>query len=406
MCVKMRKKVANMNSKIKEFLNEASLKEILSDERKLKIEQRIKKFTDRLERYKAEGEILKSEFKLASEDFGRMWDDIKSYCVSPLIPRTDDVKNSNLRDTLWDYPYARTGLNKYKREIEKGIKPKNIEWEKESTVSAAEKILVVINELVNLNNELNGLKELVVKQKSSVVAKKESKEQEQAKRANHSDTVKTREFLKEIFKEEESNLVDSFVNINTAKSEKLKEFAESMNYVENGFQSKRQNVNGRVMYVQPRFSKQELMLIANDKEPFESINYSRGIEKLNLASDKEITERIDNLSRKQAKQLIDEYIYRVTDKLGYFFEKKSENGALKNIEKLSIGLMGDIEAKLRIQFHDDSKFDLHTQTIFAMNPVNDGYHIKVQTRFTNAYKPDGTKVKSPSEKRVQDELAM
>lgn len=389
--------------KTQKIMEEFCTKESYESATIARIMKRFSDFDNAIEKAEADGELIKSEFKNITERLGYLWDEVKSRLIWSIRPRVSFENESDLDAAMSDTPYSRTGFNKYHRNLVAQLK--SPEGEKDNSISAAKQIVEIMEEFIELNNRVNKVKDLIVAKKSDVVAKNKAKEDESAKRASHKDTVKTRNYLTTMLENEKESLINSLIDINEKKADRKIEFAKEKSGVAEGFEHKRTIVHGRTSYVPPTFSLGELRSIATDENPFEH-DYSNRSAIVNIAPANVIAERVKNESIKQANFLIDEYVHRVTEKLGYFFEKKSQDESLKGLEKLSIELLGNIDAKLRVLFHDKSQFDLHTQTIWAANPKSDGYHVKVQTRFTNALKPDGSKVKSPSEKRVQDELAM
>ena len=389
--------------KTQKIMEEFCTKENYESATIARIMKRFSDFDNAIEKAEADGELIKSEFKNITERLGYLWDEVKSRLIWSIRPRVSFENESDLDAAMSDTPYSRTGFNKYHRNLVAQLK--SPEGEKDNSISAAKQIVEIMEEFIELNNRVNNVKDLIVAKKSDVVAKNKAKEDESAKRASHKDTVKTRNYLTAMLENEKENLINSLIDINQKKADRKIEFAKEKSGVPEGFEHKRTTIHGRTSYVPPTFSLGELRSIATDENPFEH-DYSNRSAIVNIAPINVIADRVKNESTNQANFLIDEYVHRVTEKLGYFFEKKSQDESLKGLEKLSIELLGNIDAKLRVLFHDKSQFDLHTQTIWASNPKSDGYHVKVQTRFTNALKPDGSKVKSPSEKRVQDELAM
>lgn len=368
------------------------------------LEKKFNGFLSALEDYEIKGELIKSELKDLSEKFGRAWEIVSGKGIREVRPNVPYSEESSLEAAMSDTPFVRTGLNKYLRTIKANLK--DVSNEKPSSVEAANKIIPIVEDMISLNNRLNELKKCVVAKKSADVEKKNAKETEMAKIASHKDTVRAFNFLSNMMEDDKQVLIDNLIKINQEKADKMVEFVNENNGLPNAFSMKRERVNGRTNFIQPEYSKAQLRHVAAEHNGFEDRLSSDNREKINLASKEEIHDRVVSESKVQAKYIIDEYIHKVTTKLGFFFSKKDDNSSLDSIEKLSIDLMGNIEARLKVSFKDKSQFDLHTQTIIASNPKSDGYHVKVPTRFTNALRPDGTKIKSPSEKRVQDELTL
>jgi hypothetical protein len=396
-----------MSDKILEFMREVTIDSGYPISVFERAEKHVNQCMDTFIKFETEGELIKSELGRAGEGFGRLLDRVMSSDsgIKNIIPRVSYGEETTLESAMDDTPYTRTGINKYLRNIKAALKDTALE--KEETVTIAHKIVPIVEELVLLNNRLNNLKSLVVVKKAAFVNKKKSVESESAKVANHKDTIVAVKFLRNMLEDDRSVLVDSLKVQNRRKADSMIDFAKEKNGVPNGFGATRERVSKFYVHTTPpKYLGSELMLISEDKNSYTEVCPRERIQILNFASKEVVDERIDKMSEAQAKYIIDEYVHKVSSKLGIFFVKKDSEGSMSNIEKLSISLGGNIDATLRVTFDDNSRFDLHTQTVWSENPVNPGYNVKVPSRFTNAYKPDGTKVKSPSEKTVQDGLSM
>lgn len=366
------------------------LKENISIEKKfIYSEKRLNDSMELLSEFEGKGELIKAEYKRVGEAFGRMWDEVRD----ALRENMRHVTYSNMTDIerdISDAPFERTGLNKYLRTLNSAKK----DLLSEESKLAVEKIVPVVEEMIRQNGRLNALKDCIVAKRRDAVEREERQEKESAQKAQHADMIKTKDFLSDLTESNKPKIVEKLFKSNKADQARMLAYITSQNgefpYNETGRGKDR-----------PIFYKHELWPVLDKKQPF--VYIGNGKETANIADEKELDRRALVSAQKLADMIVEQYVYRVTDKLAYILVNKD---CLSEIKCTHMDLREAIVADLHVKFKDNSSFTLNTSVVWAANPVNDGYHIKIPSRFMNVTKPDGTKLKNPSEKSVQDELTM
>lgn len=336
------------------------------------------------------GELIKKELKDITEAFGRIFDITRDRDIKGSMKHIAPVyreEMSPLHNALYDNPMSRAGLNKYVREINKC----STDGEDPEIIESKRKVLEYANELIAISEKINGLKDLVVSKKKDAVLKEQKIEQEKAAKASHRDVMMTVNHLKDLTSGKRDELVREF------KGEYLSQVEKKIEKLNEG---EMEIPKTRAREKEIGYSYKTVSIVLDRLKPVIIDNKTRK-QVGNLKSPDEIEADAIKFGEQTADLLIDQYIYRIADKVSHIIKEKDN---LESIKTRSFKATSAIVGVLNFKFKDGSEFSLNTQTVLSSNPVNPGYHIKVPTRFFDIKDDTGKMTRSMSEKEVQERL--
>lgn len=118
-----------------------------------------------------------------------------------------------------------------------------------------------------------------------------------------------------------------------------------------------------------------------------------------------IKDDVDNIVKEQAERIVNDiiegFVAKNTQKLSNIFEKKS---GLKQHRIIENRIRNNVlENKMFFEFEDGSKFTIYSKVQYAYSK-NGKLFIRVPTRFSDVYFADGSKMKMPSEEKMDKEF--
>jgi hypothetical protein len=138
------------------------------------------------------------------------------------------------------------------------------------------------------------------------------------------------------------------------------------------------------------------------KNPMLAFLFSRMVDSyMKLAKDWE--EFIKKMAQEAADQIIDGFIYKNTGKIAFIIYKKNNMKSVK-LENVRIG-QGKVESDLHFEFADSSRFTATSSVVGAVSKFGKWFY-RYPTTFHNVVMPDGKKLSSPSEQKMEEAFAV
>ena len=112
---------------------------------------------------------------------------------------------------------------------------------------------------------------------------------------------------------------------------------------------------------------------------------------------------IKKMAQEAADQIIDGFIYKNTGKIAFIIYKKNNMKSVK-LENVRIG-QGKVESDLHFEFADSSRFTATSSVVGAVSKFGKWFY-RYPTTFHNVVLPDGKKLSSPSEQKMEEVFAV
>lgn len=245
------------------------------------------------------------------------------------------------------------------------------------------------DELLNLHEVYNFLKDHTVKASVKKKAAKEMKESEEnewmKKLVSHKDTKKVIELLNKTVSDIEDKLYENRLASLQFIVEKYKDSIKNGNsdylelYKTNGFAK---------MCIQGLVERTDKNFRANSKKEFKLVsNYDVLLEKQ---------------ARDYAQEITSTFVYKNTQKLSYILYTK-DNLDQVSINNVSLG-NGYIECDLTCKFKDNSEFLANTSIVLSYSKYNKPFY-RYPTIFKNVKLPNGSMLSEPSEQKMDEIFA-
>lgn len=339
------------------------------------------------------GEILQKDFNKLKEPLGYLWDELTQWenpiSIVGMVMHQEWAHDgkTELQSRLSDYPTTRNGANKFIREVKAIIKNSSDDT---ATLKVANDMLVVVEDFQKLNSAINDLKDMKVTKTKADIVKTEEKAKESAKKSSHKDVIAMHSFMSALMSNHREEIQDMFT---------LRFIADNARIVrllnEHDLKIPRSlRERSEVGYTYAMVSS-----VLDDENP--SHRSKDGVRTANISSDKILAERAVKKASDITTQILEQYLFRVSDKLAPILVGKDN---LSEIKCDNLVVDAAIEAVLNVSFKDGGSFDLHTRCVWAVNPVNPGVHLKIPSTFRNVKDSTGRVQAMLSEKKIQDEF--
>lgn len=217
------------------------------------------------------------------------------------------------------------------------------------------------------------------RKKEAAEAKKEESDTWRKKYVNHKDVKKVIDILTQLTQEKRDEIFSNeFKFLNSLAGEIVK-------YVESNPDVKRYKAA-------EHFS----------NNPMLSFLFSRMVD-----SDMKLTANWKSITEKMAKEaaddIIDGFIYKNTGKIAFVIYSKNNMKSVK-LDNVHIG-QGKVECDLHFEFKDGSHFTATSSVVQASSKFGKWFY-RYPTTFHNVVLPDGKKMTSPSERKMEEVFAV
>lgn len=336
----------------------------------------INNLDEYLTKYDYENELLKVEFNNIKEQSNRLSESIikigADFLISKMRDKTETETGKYLHNAI-----ASTYINN----IPGIIKKVNNTKKADPNSKEVEIYNDICQTLLPLSELVSEAKNKIVKKKTQDLEKEKEKKEIFTKTLNHKDVKQTLKILdgltetmkEEIYKKNQTSL--------TFIAKKVKQFIEE----ETSYRDIKNNLS--------LAGESAIILFQKITTP-NTFNTTPKIK-----SEEEIKNKIDDLAEQRTNMIVDEYKFRVTNKIAPIVASKD---CLKDINILSYKtLHGKVESTLSLSFKDNSSFILESSAEFSYSKHGTPF-IRFPSRFTAVFLPNGEKMKNPSEENMHE----
>jgi len=136
--------------------------------------------------------------------------------------------------------------------------------------------------------------------------------------------------------------------------------------------------------------------------PMLSFLFSRMVD-ADMKLTKDWKDFIKKMAQDAADQLIDGFIYKNTGKIAYVIYKKNNMKGVK-LDNVRLG-QGKVECDLHFEFKDGSRFTATSSVVSSVSKHGKWFY-RYPTTFHNVILPDGKKLSTPSEQKMEEVFAV
>lgn len=253
---------------------------------------------------------------------------------------------------------------------------KKLDKVKDEDHKVVHRSLKFFKELRSVAAAMVSLKEMVVKKKKAAVQKAQAAESKKASLMSHADVKKIKDALTEVTQD-----------IRTDVQEANQKWLESV-------------VNSYKKQYDPE-NKESHYMYKFRRDPFSREVIGKVVEKDGKAIARNFKAKLKPKATEMTNDILDMFINKNTSKLAEIVKNKDN---MKKITVVNAGAgRGVIEGLMKLTFKDGSQFDVTNKAVMSFSKYGKPFY-RFPTTFHRVTLADGSKLRSPSEKKMKEEF--